>query len=50
MTVDQTADEFWVACGGDPCYPAAWCFGDGSYPDLMVFATLDERHTWLNQR
>ena len=50
VTVDQTADEFWSACGGDPCYPVAWCYGDGSYPDLMVFETLEERHIWLNQR
>lgn len=50
VTVYQTADEFWCACGGDPCYPAAWCFGDGSYPDIVVFPTLEERHIWLNQR
>lgn len=49
-TVDQTAEEFYRDCGGDTAYPVAWCEGDGYYPDIMVFDTLDERSIWMNQK
>ena len=49
-TVDQTAEEFYRDCGGDPSDAVAWCEGDGYYPNIMIFDSVAERDEWINQR
>ena len=49
-TVDQTAEEFYRDCGGDPSDAVAFCEGAGYYPDLMIFDTHDERDAWTKQK
>lgn len=49
-TLDQTAEEFYRDCGGDPADAVAFCEGAGYYPDIAVFESVAERDAWMNQK